>query len=245
MVTFDDLERNVADVVMEAEMTWAGQASAAALEFVLPRALLTLPVHRWRKELDSPDPRPLWLDYPIVLRSLERMRSRHWHRVWLQRWATLTKDPSATRVHFAQPTDLGERHRIDALLSDPRWVLLVMAAPPPSAPSPGIDDAFTAALRSGLPALVWHPEASSDALREVVAWLVEGDGLTDLPARAQASRRAAFQGTPALFNLNIARDLVVLWDDPGRLVSDQPGQLRPAEDTADERQRTPRRGGAG
>ena len=241
-VTFDELERRVDDLVVSAERAWSGHAVAVALEFVLPRELLNLPVHRWRKEHDSGDPRPLCLDYPIVVRSLERMRSLHWHRVWHQRWQTLMNDPSAARVHFGQPADTRGIPRIDAVLSDPRWVLMVLTAPPPCQPQPGPDE-LTAALRSGLPALVWHPEASSGVLREIVAWLVEGDGLGDLPGRAQASRQAALQEAVAPFDVNIIRDVVVLWDDPHRLVVfDQPAgqpsdQPPPGEDIADECER--------
>jgi hypothetical protein len=241
-VTLDELERRVDDLVVSAERAWSGHAVAVALEFVLPRELLNLPVHRWRKEHDSGDPRPLCLDYPIVVRSLERMRSLHWHRVWHQRWQTLMNDPSAARVHFGQPADPRGIHRIDAVLSDPQWVLMVLTAPPPCQPQPGPDE-LTAALRSGLPALVWHPEASSGALREIVAWLVEGDGLGDLPGRAQASRQAVLQEAAAPFDVNIARDVVVLWDDPHRLVVlDQPAgqtsdQPPSGEDIADECER--------
>lgn len=238
MVTLDELERCVDELVVSAERAWSGHAGAVALEFVLPRALLNLPVHLWHKEHDSGDPSPLCLDYPVVVRSLERMRSSQWHRVWHQRWQTLMNDPSAERVHFGQPADTGQRHRIDAVLRDPRWVLMVLTAAPTPQPRPGADE-LAAALRSGLPALVWHPEASSGVLREVVAWLVEDDGLGDLPGRAQASRQAAFQASDAPFDVNIARDLVVLWDDPHRLVVlDQPaGQPQPRGDIADERGR--------
>ncbi|MGH3924504.1 MAG: effector-associated domain 2-containing protein, partial [Pseudonocardiaceae bacterium] len=116
-------------------------------------------------------------------------------------------------------------------------------AAPSRQPRPGADE-LAAALRSGLPALIWHPEASSEALREVVTWLVDGDGLGDLPGRAQTSRQAAFQASAAPFDVNIARDLVVLWDDPHRLVvfdqppgQSPPGQPPPKGDVADERER--------
>jgi hypothetical protein len=222
MVTFNDLERCVDDVVVSAERAWSGHSGSVALEFVLPRALLSLPVHKWCKEYDSGDPRPLCLEYPIVVRSLERMRSPHWHRAWHQRWQTLMNDPATARVHFAQPEDTGEPHRIDAILSDRHLVLMVLTAPPPPQPTPGADE-LTAALRSGLPALLWHPKGSSELLREVVTRLAEDDGLGDLPGRTQASRQTAFQALAAPSNVNIIRDLVVLWDDPNRVVVlDQP-----------------------
>jgi vWA-MoxR associated protein C-terminal domain/vWA-MoxR associated protein middle region 0 len=242
LVSFDELERCVDDLVVNAEKAWSGHEGSVALEFVLPRVLLNLPVHRWHKEHDSGDPRPLCLDYPIVVRSLERMRSSHWHRVWHLRWQVLTKDPSARRVHFGLTADTAERHRIDAILSDPRCVLMVLTAAPSQQPRPGTDE-LTAALRSGLPALIWHPEASSEVLREVVTRLVEDDGLCDLPGRAQAFRRASFQVSGEPLGVNILRDLVVLWDDPHRLVianqtaEPPPDRLQSRGDIVDERGR--------
>jgi vWA-MoxR associated protein C-terminal domain/vWA-MoxR associated protein middle region 0/Effector-associated domain 2 len=235
VVTFDGLEQYVDDLVVSAERAWSGHLGPVALEFVLPRPLLTVPVHLWHKEHDSGDPRPLCLDYPVVLRSLERMQSPHWHRVWHLRWQVLMNDPSAVRIHFGQPADTAERHRIDAILSDPWCVLMVLTAEPPRQPRAGGDE-LAAALRSGLPALLWHPEMSSDDLREIVTRLVDGDGLGDLPGRAQASRQAAFQASTAPFDVNITRDLVVLWDDPHRLVilDQQPDQPQRGWEIADE-----------
>ncbi|MGH3782226.1 MAG: hypothetical protein ACRDRO_16825 [Pseudonocardiaceae bacterium] len=233
VATFDDLEQCVDDLVVSAERAWSGHTGSVALEFVLPRALLNLPVQRWHKEHDSGDPRPLCLDYPVVVRSLERMRSSHWHRVWHQRWRVLMNQPLTARVHFAKLADTGEPNRIDAILSDPRLVLMVLTVAPSPEPQPGADE-LTAALRSGLPALLWHPEVSSEVLREVVTQLVRDNGLGELPERAQASRQAAFRRSVP--DLNIVRDMVVLWDDPHRLVVlDQPPDQPPAEgDIADD-----------
>jgi hypothetical protein len=232
MVTFDDLERCVDDLVVNAENAWSGHTGSVALEFVLPRALLNLPVQHWRKEHNSGDPRPLCLDYSIVVRSLERMRSLHWHRAWHQRWQILMDDPSTARVHFAQLADTGHPYRIDAILSDLRCVLMVLTKAPSRQPRPGADE-LNAALRSGLPALLWHPEVSSEVLQEIVTQLIEGGGLGDLPGWARASRQAALQETTPSSDVNLIRDLVVLWDNPDRLVIlDQP---LPGEDIADER----------
>jgi hypothetical protein len=92
---FDDLEAVVDGLVLDAEVAWAECSNEVRLEFCLPRTLLNLPVDQWRKELRSGDPRPLILDYPIVVRSLERMTTRHWHRVWRARWEALKENPAA------------------------------------------------------------------------------------------------------------------------------------------------------
>lgn len=219
-VTIDELEYRVDGLVLAAERAWVRHSGTVALEFVLPRALLHLPVHRWHKEHDTGDPRPLCLDYPVVVRSLERMRSMHWHRVWHDRWRALMGDPSVDRIHFGRLSDTRSRHRIDAWLSNPRWISMVLAEAPSAGPRPdrGADE-LTAALRSGLPALFWHPQATPDAVRKVVHWLAEGRGLGDLPVRAQEFRRAAFLESFTPFDVNLIHDLVVLWDDPRRMVA--------------------------
>ncbi|HET9139010.1 hypothetical protein [Actinophytocola sp.] len=219
VTTEDRVEYDVDRVVVEAEEAWADQNASVALEIVLPRSLLHLQVHLWRKHHDSGSPRPLCLDYPIVLRSLERMSSRRLHRAWRDRWQSLQQDPSAARVHYCRPADTDFPHRIDAVLSDPEWVSAVLsAAPGPEPLSEGGFDELTAALHSGLPVVIWHAEASGADLRKVVELLLEEDGLADLPTRTQMSRRRSFMQLSEDTNVDITKNLVLLWDDPTRLV---------------------------
>ncbi len=224
-VGVDDLEFRVDDVLLDAERVWSGQAISAAVEFLLPRSLLNLPIRQWRKEHDSGDPRPLAFDYQLTFRSLERMRATHWHRAWHLRWDSMLKNPSIDRVHPFGVHPFGatqyEEHPIDAVLSDPHWVGLVMAEPPSPRPEPDAGpDELTAALRAGLPLIFWHPAAGVDDLRELVRWLLAGEnGFLDLPAR----HKSACLSSTLPFNNSLARDLVVMWDDPKRLiVLDQP-----------------------
>lgn len=215
---YADLESVVDEIVTASEIAWADRAGAAVLEFVLPRSLLNLPVHLWCKEYSSGDPRPLCLDYPIAVRSLERMRNAQWHRVWRRRWQELLIDPASARVHFARPEDSHGPHVLDALLIDPRWALMVLSAPPAAAAVPGADE-LTAALRCGLPALIWALDGGSgEALHGAVATLVKS-GLRDLPARVHEARQGIFLSSVANTDLNVVRNLVVLWDDPGRLIT--------------------------
>jgi hypothetical protein len=217
-VHVNDLEHAVDDIVVDAEDNWADHRIEASVEFVLPRSLLHLPVHQWRKEISSGNPRPLSADYEITIRSLERMRTKHWHRAWHLRWDSMLTNPSSKRVHFPDSPGEGQRP-IDAVLSDPQWVGLVMTNPPEQKP-PASPDELTAALRAGLPLILWHPDASAEELRKLVAWLLDGsNGYLDIPAR----HKAASTSTTAPVNSNLARDLVVMWDDPKRvIVLDEP-----------------------
>jgi vWA-MoxR associated protein C-terminal domain/vWA-MoxR associated protein middle region 0 len=219
-VGLDELEYRVDDVILDAEGVWADQNVSAAVEFLLPRTLLNLPVQRWRKEHASGQPRPLHFDYRVSIRSLERMRTKHWHRAWNVRWDSMLEQPSPNRLHFSGSAASRE-HPLEAVLSDPRWVGLVMAKPPSPQPEPGSEpDELVSALRNGLPVIFWHPEAGSEDLRELVTWALAGEsGFLDLLAR----RKAVNSFTTGPVNDSLVHDLVVMWDDPKRvIVLDQP-----------------------
>ncbi|OLF13558.1 hypothetical protein BU204_26870 [Actinophytocola xanthii] len=219
-VAMEELEYRVDEAILDAEDAWWEQGTAAAVEFVLPRTLLHLPVLRWRKEHVSGKPHPLRYDYRINIRSLERMRARYWHRIWHRRWDSMLEDPSADRLHYSGSSEF-EEHPIDAVLSDPHWVGLVMREKPAARPeaSAGPDE-FLAALRCGLPVVLWHPEAGPEELRELLDWVLGGEsGFIDLPAR----RKLAGLPTSWLPGDSLAHDLVVMWEDPKRvIVLDQP-----------------------
>ena len=211
----NELERATDALVVSAEQAWSQQSGTAAIEFVLPRALFGLPVHTWCKERDSGLPKPLFLDYPVVLRSLERMRSPHWHRVWRRRWHRLISSPSAARIHLGQSAGTGGQHRIDAILNDPELVMMVLAATP-AAEARSAPDELMSALRSGLPALAWHPSAPPAQVYEILMSLTSGDGgLADLPGQVHLERNKTLSESA---DAGLITDLVLLWDDPFRLV---------------------------
>ncbi|MCI2415856.1 hypothetical protein MOQ72_00330 [Saccharopolyspora sp. K220] len=214
----DEIERRVDELVLDAERAWRGHAGTVALEVVLPRALLSLPVHLWRKEHESGVPRPLCLDYPVVVRSLERMRSDYWHRVWKRRWQTMREDPWEAEVHFARPAGPDSPHAIDAVLErEQRCAAIVLTEAPQ--PEPRSGDQLMSALRSGLPAVLWHRRDDSESLREIVEWLAKEGGLGDLPPRTHTVRRDAHLDSPTPFDVKAVQEMVVLWDDPGRLLT--------------------------
>jgi class 3 adenylate cyclase len=223
-VSFTELEREVDKLVLAAEIAWSAFQGEAVIEFILPRALLTLPVDRWRKEHASGDPRPLSIDYPIVIRSMERLYCRHWHRAWSRRWTTLRRDPAAARVYFARAGVENESFYVDVELKKPEYVAMVLSAAP--TPIPAERDELSTALRSGLPAVLWsRTESALSMLLTLVGQLTE-QGLDDLPFHAQSARQRALAGLvddPEASEL--INQLVVLWDDPSRPINlDQPPQ---------------------
>ncbi|MFC9253034.1 VMAP-C domain-containing protein [Amycolatopsis thailandensis] len=219
-IGIEEVEFRVDDVILETEGVWSGQSMSASVEFLLPRTLINLPVQRWAKEHGTGQPQPLRYGYRLGIRSLERMRARHWHRAWHVRWDSMVENPAAERLHYSGCAEF-EGHPIDAILSDEHWVGLVLAKPPSPRADPGsAPDELTSALRSGLPVVLWHPDAEPENLRELLDWvLAEERGFIELPDR----RKLAYSGAAVPFKNSLAHDLVVMWDDPKRvIVLDQP-----------------------
>ncbi|HUR02143.1 MAG TPA: hypothetical protein VM347_06375, partial [Nonomuraea sp.] len=206
-----DLEYQVDEVIVQAEGAWSDQSAAVTLEFSLSRQLLQLPIYSWSKEHSSGHPRPLALDYSLIIRSLERMNTKHWYRSWRVRWDSMLENPAAERIHPLGAPQTGE-NPIDAVLSDSRWIGLVMDEPPSVRPeSRAAPEPLTAALRAGLPLVLWHPSAAPEDVRALVDRLAGGPGgVLDLPEQ----RRVAHLSADAD---DLVRDLVVLWDDPNRI----------------------------
>nr|WP_281400966.1 hypothetical protein [Amycolatopsis umgeniensis] len=219
-IGIDEVEFRVDDVILETEGVWSGQSVSASVEFLLPRTLINLPVQRWAKEHGTGQPQPLRYGYRLGIRSLERMRARYWHRAWHVRWDSMVKDPAADRLHYSGCVEF-EDHPIDAILSDEHWVGMVLAKPPsPQAEQGAAPDELTTALRSGLPVVLWHPDAEPENLRELLDWVLAAEsGFIELPDR----RKLANSGAAVPFKNSLAHDLVVMWDDPKRvIVLDQP-----------------------
>lgn len=212
-----ELEREVERVIDEMEVEWSDRTGTVVVEFVLPWELLNADVAWWRKEIDSSRPTPLAMDYPVVIRSLERLRTPRWHRPWYQRWQQLRTAPAGSAAHWSHPGGDDYFTRLETeLKSDTRVVSLVLSEPPTQPDQTGQQEVM-AALRAGLPVIIWHrQDCTSAAFRETVMGLISDGGLAQLPNRIGELRHDALKQDPALRIGHIGRHLTVLWDDPER-----------------------------
>ncbi|MER5524254.1 hypothetical protein ABT075_06500 [Streptomyces sp. NPDC002677] len=220
-----DLPERVKALVQEAETGWAYSCKEdLALEFVLPRDLLDLPVETWPKERFGNAEATLGKDHPVVLRSLERVEGRATHGRWAKRWDALTPGCRGP-VHWFP----GEH--ADRLLSDPHPVMAVLSEPPggQGAVGSGIDE-LDASLRAGVPVVVWDRRGGTDpAFRRELQELATGKGIHRLPDEVRSLRIAADGGDPAGGDSSaLGRHAALLWDDPYRL----PGGRAEAADTS-------------
>ncbi|WP_433288855.1 effector-associated domain 2-containing protein [Micromonospora sp. CA-244673] len=227
-VSYGELEAAVDQVINETERRWADQVGAVTIEFVLPWQLINEPVDTWRKELQSLLPSPLTTEYPLVIRSLERIRASQWHRVWRSRWQGLaSSDSDRQLIHCAS------RHHVDvqleATLKRKSGAAVLVLSESPTANSDG-ERQLLVGLRSGVPAIVWHRNAPSMMdLCETVASMIgdqtSGRGVVELPHHAAHLRQLAWSEDPKGLGQHMGHGFVILFDDPDR----QPGGAASAD----------------
>jgi hypothetical protein len=115
------------------------------------------------------------------------------------------------------PLDDDLLDEIAAAADDPSDAALVLLSPPARQVEPG--DLFTSALRSGFPVVLWHPHADEESLRRAIEELTADGGLVDLPRRVRDVRLATERSSRKYSTYSsLIRDLVVLWDDPDRII---------------------------
>jgi transcriptional regulator with XRE-family HTH domain len=210
-----ELSHRVSELVVDAEASWPSTTTAVRLEFLLPRALLDLPVDRWASDPADPMSMPLGVNYQVSVRSLDRMRRADWHRKWRYRWETLATHQIAVPL----PDDVvlaagsGEVQRLGATLAARQERVAVLLTPPPNALVEL--DAVRAGVAAGVPVMLWH--RGSRPFEETVSELhrlVTRPG--DLRENVRLLRAEAFMaGSTAT---SIGNDLTLMWDDPHRLI---------------------------
>lgn len=214
------LEAEVDNIIDGLESMLGASADAAnsediGLEFVLPMELLNFPVQHLRKKALAGRMVPLAVDHPIVLRSLERLRTPRLHLSWRRRWERSAG--KRMRPYWSQPSGSDYFVRLTAELSADQHVFsLILSEPPEAGNNAHLEVA--AALQAGIPAIVWHRlDCSSSQFRDAVRTMVADGALIHLPRRVTELRHDALKlgtTTPGHPGWEIA----ILWDDPTRLL---------------------------
>jgi hypothetical protein len=214
-----DLPERVKSLVQEAETGWAYLCREdLALEFVLPRDLMDLPVETWAKEGFGNAEATLGKDHPVVLRSLERTeKGRATHGRWAKRFDALRSGCSGP-VHW-----FPEEHQ-DRLLSDPPPIMVVLSEPPgrQGHVASGVDE-LDASLRAGVPVVVWDRRGGVDPVfRGELLELTTQKGIHRLPDEVRSLRIGAGDEDPAGGGSSaLGHHAALIWDDPYRLPGGQ------------------------
>jgi hypothetical protein len=221
-VSLADLERVMGRLLDEAEHAWSRlPAGKVKVEFVLPMDLLNMAVDWWHQDAGSPHAVPLCVEYPVVLRSLDRMRATNSHRLWRNRWERLRDVP--LHAKWAPEGQLSEEltRWNTALRADEAFTAVVLTAPPTER-SPAGREALRMALRAGVPVLLWDRRDQPGAdFPETAGKLLADGASTEIPERVMRVRATSAQSHGGG---HVGRHLAVLFDDPTRLVG--VGELR-------------------
>jgi hypothetical protein len=210
----------VEKLVAKAETEWADsrENNTVTLEFVLPVALINMPVQWWTSNSSAPEPPALCLDYPVVVRGLERMRAANQYRLWRKRWDLMSREPKRWTIHWGRVQyGKGGLGRWDAKLrtSEPMFTVVVLSGPPTSRPGSA---ELEMALSAGIPVVLWDRRVEQPVdLRQVVNRLLEGE-IDDLPERVRRLRAEAAEAESAEREQHPGEYLALLWDDASRLV---------------------------
>jgi nucleoside phosphorylase len=217
--TFRQVERVMQSAIRHAETVWRDNNGPVELELLLPTELLHKAVEWWNIELEAPAPTPLCLDYPVVVRSLDRMRAAYRHRVWANRWRSMWRHPPGHRLYWGRvgPGD-SDLDQWNARLRDDRDLTTVVLSASPEHDA-GHDE-LQSALNAGIPVILWDRRTplAPDAAR-LLATIV--DGAPDkLAHHIRALRSEAARLPPGERHGHPGRHLALLWDDPERNVYD-------------------------
>jgi nucleoside phosphorylase len=216
----DAVETVVEAAIRHAEEAWWRMGDSVAVEFLLPTDLLHVAVEWWHLDLESAAPLPLCLDYPVAVRSLDRMRARFQRRVWRNRWQALWREPPAHRLYWGSSTGDSEPDlmRWNARLHDDTDVTSVVLSASPQ------DDAGRAelqlALRAGIPVIVWDrrtplPKEAAAAIEDLAQGRPD-----ELHGKLAALRSAAARTTGEDQGHHPGRHMALLWDDPYRPIDE-------------------------
>ncbi len=229
-VTLPEIAKQLPALLSQAHAALGVGADELTLEFILPRRLIGHPIDLW--EIDRVFPHRLGTSYPVVVRSLDRLRNLEIHGVWRQKWRWLMdnghREETAALHWLLEPGTRAPRALRASLLREPTTVVLAMAFPPAESVDLVFDE-LSAALYAGMPAVLW---CRDDKLRPIfeqgVRELLAGRGLTELPARVLQLRQLADELETSEEAAALGRHVTLLWDDADRMPQSfsRPARLR-------------------
>ncbi|URN06708.1 hypothetical protein LUW74_27575 [Actinomadura madurae] len=195
------------------------------IEFILPRPLLDHPFEQSRINIAGLEHR-IGIRYPVVVRSLDRMRLAAVHPDWRHKWGWLSENSVDAPVCLVSRRGECDREELFSKLSTASTAVLALAFPPWGDASDEPDEHWVGLL-AGVPVVAWCRDGRDPArfAREVKELLAAD--LMKLPRRTRELRRQALAGGPDGAGAgHLGLHLTLLFDDAER-VPEPYVQLRP------------------
>ncbi|WP_157591535.1 effector-associated domain 2-containing protein [Saccharothrix syringae] len=220
----EQVKRHVTELIEQVEDAWEQYQPDIRVEFVLDYDTLNEPVDQWPWDDDPYLVQPLGCKYPVVVRSLERMTARRYHREWRQRWDELERQLERIRRVERASTCRGTTglRELLSLFNRKRGLVSMVLSAPPCPDAAGRDE-VAVGVKAGVPLILWHrSDCASAEFEELVESLLHEQDEHHLLERVRLVRTRAFAEGPA--RRHVGEALTVLYDDPTRLVvPTQPG----------------------
>ncbi|TDC67533.1 hypothetical protein E1200_14675 [Actinomadura sp. GC306] len=184
------------------------------IEFILPRSLLDHPFEQEMISIAGVEYR-IGIKYPVVVRSLDRMRLAAVHPDWRHKWEWLSSHSADVPVCLVSRRGEYGREELLSHLSDASKAVLALAFPPWGGAEDETDEHWVG-LVAGIPVVAWCRDGRDPAqfAREAKDLLAEN--LMGLPRRALELRRRALKGEGAGVG-HLGLHLTLLFDDADRI----------------------------
>jgi hypothetical protein len=217
-LSLEEVPEQLNKILTAHKNTWVG--SELILEFFVPLNLICAEIDQWENKMARTKGAKYGMDYPVVIRSLERVRDRVGWSKWRQKWRQfqyLAQLHHMEHVYWISSRDQYEPLVLRNQVLDPEDVICLALA---YAPAPHLDKEriFDPLLDAGLPVAFWpRPCAYVADQPQIIQTLLQqmfvGQPLAMLPKQVQKARLAAVgDNAQALANY-----LTLLWDDPERI----------------------------
>ncbi len=217
-LTLPEIIDRLPDLLGRAHAALGVDLDDMTVEFILPRSLIGHPVDQW--EIDHVFPHRIGTSYPVVVRSLDRLRKPEMYGAWRYKWRWLAAnghrdEPDA--IHWlADPGARAPSSLHASLRRDQSSVALAMAYPPADS-SELMTDELTAALYAGVPVVFWCRNALvGEQFEQKIRTVLTSHGLSELPAQIMRLRQDADEVEEAT-DTPLGRHLTLLWDDADRV----------------------------
>jgi hypothetical protein len=205
-------------------------AVVPTVEFILPHRLLVMDVDSWLVTHGSPFGRRLGAYYPVVVRSLDRLRttSLPLRQQWRAKWRWLQEHSGLhpeSAVRWLGDEDGRDPQRLYRELTGDQPVAVAWHGPPPPEHQ-AVDSVLGAAVWAGTPVALWCREHHGEGGHLQLADMLTNRPLPGLPDHALRARMEA--DAPGTEDDHCGNHLSLLWDDPSRLPEPRFGLSAPS-----------------